>query len=468
MKKGISAIVMGFLGFGLLLLQQTALLSGCAQIGAPTGGPKDTLAPQLVNANPKLKSVNVTANKISLTFNEYIEVKDAFNNVLVSPLPKNIPIVDYKLKTVTVRLKDTLQPNTTYSINFGNAIVDINEGNALNNFTYIFSTGNTIDSLQLKGKIFMAETGKVDSTLMVMLYRNAPDSAVEKRRPDYVGRISGDGSFTFTNLPAGQFKLYALKDGDGSKTYNIKTELFAFADAAITVSDTTPSTTLYAYSELKDTRNTKPDVAPVPANDKRLRYTTSLANGFQDLLGSLTVSMNKPLKAFNNGFITLTDTNYNAINGVAITPDSAQKNLVVTNKWTPGAVYYLLINNKLGEDSTGTQLTKSDTVRFAAKREEDYGNLVLRFKNFDAAKHMVLQFVQSDNVVKSFAITTAEWTDKLFIPGDYELRVLYDANKNGKWDAGSYNEKRQPERVVPLQQKLNIRANWDNERDINL
>lgn len=468
MKKGISAIVMGFLGFGLLLLQQTALLSGCAQIGAPTGGPKDTLAPQLVNANPKLKSVNVTANKISLTFNEYIEVKDAFNNVLVSPLPKNIPIVDYKLKTVTVRLKDTLQPNTTYSINFGNAIVDINEGNALNNFTYIFSTGNTIDSLQLKGKIFMAETGKVDSTLMVMLYRNAPDSAVEKRRPDYVGRISGDGSFTFTNLPAGQFKLYALKDGDGSKTYNIKTELFAFADAAITVSDTTPSTTLYAYSELKDTRNTKPDVAPAPANDKRLRYTTSLANGFQDLLGNLTVSMNKPLKAFNNGFITLTDTNYNAINGVAITPDSAQKNLVVTNKWTPGAVYYLLINNKLGEDSTGTQLTKSDTVRFAAKREEDYGNLVLRFKNFDATKHMVLQFVQSDNVVKSFAITTAEWTDKLFIPGDYELRVLYDANKNGKWDAGSYNEKRQPERVVPLQQKLNIRANWDNERDINL
>jgi len=468
MKKGISAVVMGFLGFGLLLLQQTALLSGCAQIGAPTGGPKDTLAPQLVNANPKLKSVNVTANKISLTFNEYIEVKDAFNNVLVSPLPKNIPIVDYKLKTVTVRLKDTLQPNTTYSINFGNAIVDINEGNALNNFTYIFSTGNTIDSLQLKGKIFMAETGKVDSTLMVMLYRNAPDSAVEKRRPDYVGRISGDGSFTFTNLPAGQFKLYALKDGDGSKTYNIKTELFAFADAAITVSDSTPSTTLYAYSELKDTRNTKPDVAPAPANDKRLRYTTSLANGFQDLLGSLTVSMNKPLKAFNNGFITLTDTNYNAINGVTITPDSAQKNLVVANKWTPGAVYYLLINNKLGEDSTGTQLTKSDTVRFAAKREEDYGNLVLRFKNFDAAKHMVLQFVQSDNVVKSFAITTAEWTDKLFIPGDYELRVLYDANKNGKWDAGSYSEKRQPERVVPLQQKLNIRANWDNERDINL
>lgn len=468
MKKGISAVVMGFLGFGLLLLQQTALLSGCAQIGAPTGGPKDTLAPQLVNANPKLKSVNVTANKISLTFNEYIEVKDAFNNVLVSPLPKNIPIVDYKLKTVTVRLKDTLQPNTTYSINFGNAIVDINEGNALNNFTYIFSTGNTIDSLQLKGKIFMAETGKVDSTLMVMLYRNAPDSAVEKRRPDYVGRISGDGSFTFTNLPAGQFKLYALKDGDGSKTYNIKTELFAFADAAITVSDTTPSTTLYAYSELKDTRNTKPDVAPAPANDKRLRYTTSLANGFQDLLGNLTVSMNKPLKAFNNGFITLTDTNYNAISGVAITPDSAQKNLVVTNKWTPGAVYYLLINNKLGEDSTGTQLTKSDTVRFAAKREEDYGNLVLRFKNFDAAKHMVLQFVQSDNVVKSFAITSTEWTDKLFVPGDYELRVLYDANKNGKWDAGSYSEKRQPERVVPLQQKLNIRANWDNERDINL
>jgi uncharacterized protein (DUF2141 family) len=468
MKKGISAFWMGFLGLGLLLAQQTVLLSGCAQISAPTGGPKDSLAPQLMGANPKLKSVNVTGNKVTLYFNEYVEVKDAFNNVLVSPLPKISPTVDYKLKTVTVKLKDTLLPNTTYSINFGNAIVDINEGNALKNFTYVFATGDKIDSLQLKGKVLLAETGKADSTLVAMLYRDAPDSAVEKRRPDYISRLSGDGSFTFTSLPAGRFKLYALKDGDGSKNYNAKTEMFAFSDETIVVADSTANIKLFAYSEQKDNRNSKPDVATPPAADKKFKYTTSLNNGLQDLLGNLVIAFNRPLKAYNEGFINLTDTNYKPISGAKVTADSNRKNILVATKWIPEHVYCLLVNNQLGEDSLGVKLIKADTVRFTAKKEADYGSLVLRFNNRDTAKHMVLQFVQGDNVVKSQAITAREWSDKLFVPGEYELRILYDTNKNGKWDAGSYSQKRQPELVMPLPQKLSIRANWDNERDINL
>lgn len=468
MKKGISAFWIGFWGLALLLAQQTTLLSGCAQISAPTGGPKDSLAPKLVAANPKLKSVNVANNKITLYFDEYVEVKDAFNNVLVSPLPKNNPVVDYKLRTVTVRLRDTLQPNTTYSINFGNAIVDINEGNALKNFTYVFATGDKIDSLQLKGKVLLAENGKTDSTLVAMLYRDAPDSAVQKRRPDYITRIQGDGSFTFTNLPAGQFKLYALKDGDGSKSYNAKTELFAFADDAILVGDSTPATTLLAYSEEKDTRNNKPDVSTPATADKKLKYTTSLNGGLQDLLGNLVISFNRPLKAYNEGFITLADTNYRPIAGAKITADSSRKSITVAAAWVPGNAYCLLVNNQLGEDSLGAKLTKSDTVRFVAKREEDYGKLTLRFSNVDPAKQLVFQFVQGDNVVKSFAITSRGWSEKLLVPGDYEIRILHDTNKNGKWDTGNYGQKRQPELVVPLPQKLSIKANWENERDINL
>lgn len=468
MKKGISAFWMGFLGLALLLAQQTTLLSGCAQISAPTGGPKDSLAPKLVAANPKLKSVNVKDNKITLYFDEYVEVKDAFTNVLVSPLPKNNPIVDYRLKTVTVRLKDTLQPNTTYSINFGDAIVDINEGNPLKDFSYVFATGDKIDSLQLKGKVLLAETGKTDSTLVAMLYRDAPDSAVEKRRPDYITRLKGDGSFTFTNLPAGEFKLYALKDGDGSKSYNAKTELFAFLDNTITVGDSTPSATLLAYSEEKDNRSNRTDVTLPTTQDKKLKYTTSLNGGLQDLLGNLVFSFNRPLKAYNEGFITLTDTNYLPIAGAKITADSSRKNITVTHNWVPGNTYTLLVNNQLGEDSLGVKLTKADTVRFMAKREEDYGKVTLRFSNLDPTKNMVLQFVQGDNVVKSVTITAREWSEKLFVPGDYEVRILHDINKNGKWDAGNYGQKLQPELVVPLPQKLSIKANWDNERDINL
>ena len=183
---------------------------GCAQIGAPTGGPKDTIPPRLVNASPKLNNTNFSGNKITLTFNEYVDLKDLQNNILVSPLPKINPTIDYKLKTVTVKLKDSLLPNTTYVINFGNAIVDNNEGNPLRNFTYVFSTGNSIDSLQQSGKVIIAQTGKTDSTLIAMLYRNADDSAVQKRRPDYVAKLRGNGSFNFTNLPAGRYNIYAL------------------------------------------------------------------------------------------------------------------------------------------------------------------------------------------------------------------------------------------------------------------
>ncbi len=196
--------------------------TGCGQIGMPTGGPKDSIPPRLMSASPKLKSTNVTGNKITLTFNEYVNLQEVQTNVLISPLPKKQPSIDYKLKTVTVKFKDTLLPNTTYSINFGNAIVDNNEGNPLKDFVYVFSTGNQIDSFTLSGRVIIAETGKVDSTLMALLYRQTDDSAVQKRKPDYIARLSGDGSFTFVNLPAASFNLYALKDVDGGKTYNSK------------------------------------------------------------------------------------------------------------------------------------------------------------------------------------------------------------------------------------------------------
>jgi len=226
--------------------------SGCAQIGSITGGIKDTIPPVLLSANPKLLSTNFTGNKITFTFDEYIdELQDVQANILVSPYPKVNPEFRSKLKTVSIKLKDTLLPNTTYSINFGKAIRDVNEGNVLRDFTYVFSTGNVIDSLSLSGKVELAETGKTDSTMIVMLYRNAVDSTVQNFKPTYIAFVKGDGSFTFSNLPPGNFNIYALKDGDGGKTYNSKTEVFAFADKPVTVKASNEPITLYAYAEEK-------------------------------------------------------------------------------------------------------------------------------------------------------------------------------------------------------------------------
>ena len=141
---------------------------------------------------------------ITLTFDEYIQLQNLQQTLLVSPTPKINPDINSKLKVVTIKLRDTLEPNTTYSIDMGNAIQDINENNPFRNFTYVFSTGSYIDSLQFSGNIQLAQTGKADSTLIVLLYKDLDDSAVLKGKPKYITRLDSSGNFKFKNL-AGRY-----------------------------------------------------------------------------------------------------------------------------------------------------------------------------------------------------------------------------------------------------------------------
>ncbi|MGI8637634.1 MAG: Ig-like domain-containing protein, partial [Segetibacter sp.] len=158
----------------------TIVGTGCANMIPPGGGPRDSLPPVLIEAIPKDSVTNFRGNRIILNFDEFVEIQNAFENVIVSPNPVSIPVITSRFRTVNIRLKDTLEPNTTYSINFGNALRDINEGNVATNFIYVFSTGSKLDTNSLSGKVVMAETGKVDTTLIVVLHRNLDDSAVVK------------------------------------------------------------------------------------------------------------------------------------------------------------------------------------------------------------------------------------------------------------------------------------------------
>jgi len=441
--------------------------TGCGQIGMPTGGPKDSIPPRLVSASPTLNSTNVTGNKITLTFNEYIDLKEPQTNVLISPFPKKNPSVEFKLKTVTVKLRDSLLPNTTYSINFGNAIVDNNEGNPFKDFTYVFSTGDQIDTLTLPGKVLLAETGKADSTLIALLYRNTDDSAVQKRKPDYVAKLGGDGSFSFINLPPGNFNLYALKDGDGGKTYNSKKEIFAFADGAVTVSENTEPVILYASAIEKESARTVA-ASKTTAKSKKLVYNLAQGSQSQDLLSPFELSFNSPLKKFDSLKLILRDTNFNPIPSTVWTIDSSRTKITLTTKWQEDMQYRLIMDTTALSDSADNHLTKADTIRFTTKQQSDYGNVVLRFSNLDLAKHPVLQFVQGEEIKKSYPLTALEWSNKFVSPGEYDIRILFDDNNNGKWDPGDYSKKLQPEKAITLTLKLSIRANWDNERDIKL
>lgn len=455
-------------GFGVFLSLYISVIfgGGCAQIGAPTGGTRDSLAPVLIRATPGLQSLNFRSNRITLNFDEYVEIQEIQNNLLISPLPKTNPNISSSLKTITIRLRDSLLPNTTYSIQFGNAIRDINEGNILPNFTYVFSTGTIIDSLSLAGKVLLAETGMPDSTISVLLFRNTNDSAVQKLKPDYMARLKGDGSFLFKNLPPANFKIYALKDGDGSKNYNSKKELFAFVEGEVQPGDSSNKILLNAYAEERTQENKTIRVLK-PVLEKKLKFTTSL-QGSQDLLTGLTLSFNNPIKIFDSAALALRDTNYTVIPGTIPGLDSTRKILSYKPVWSPGFAYRLLIAETSLEDSAGNKLTTADTLRFSAKKETDYGRVIFRFKNYDQSKNPVLQLISAQVVKYSFPLTGASWEDNRIAPGEYEIRILMDSNNDGIWTPGSYTDKRQPEKAITLPQKLSVKADWDNERDLTL
>lgn len=460
-KRGIYFIAIAFIGQICSLL-----IIGCAQIGAPTGGPKDTSAPVLVKAMPLNNQTNFSGNKITLTFDEYIDLQDVQSNLLVSPSPKNNPSINSNLKTIIIKLKDSLLPNTTYAINFSNAIKDINEGNVFNNFVYTFSTGAYIDSLKLEGKVMMAETGKIDSSLIVLLYKNASDTDITSRRPDYVAKLKGDGSFTFKNLPSGNFKIYTLKDGDGNRYYNAATEPFAFYNTEVNTLDSNNKINLFAYSEKKQELNTASSVKN--EKEKRLKLSNNFIYGKQDLLNTFQLTTNSELKIFDADSIMLMDTNFVKIKDYAINIDSSRKKISIDYKWTPNQPFNLVVLKNGLADSSGLKLLKNDTITFFTKSISEYGSLKITFKNIDLTQHPILYFLEGENIKYTFNIQNETWENKMMLPGDFTLRILYDKNNNGQWNPGNYKLKIQPENAISLPEKINIKADWENEREIVL
>jgi hypothetical protein len=463
----------------------TTTNSGCAMILPPTGGPKDTLPPVLMSAVPKKFLLNFKTNQIIFTFDEYVNVDKIQENLIVSPTPKINPIVTNKLKTVTVKLKDTLLANTTYQLSFGNAIRDVNENNILKNFTYVFSTGSYLDSLQFSGKVIVAKTGKVDSTLLVILHRNLDDSAVIKDRPPYVTRVDTAGYFTFNYVAPGTYAVYALKDQSNSRKYFSKSDLFAFADNPVEIKRETPSVTLYAYEEEANTKKTN-SAAPVAKpsakeqkekeKDKRLILKTNLNDGRLDVLGNLELSFATALKTFDSTKIRFTDEQYKDLKNYHFITDkdTTHKTIQLVYKWDMETKYNIIAQKDFAQDSSGRMLLKIDTIAFTTKKESEYGALSLTFYNLDLKKNPVLEFMRGEEIKYSYPLTSRQFKRALFLPGQYKIIILYDDNKNGVWDPGEFFGKhKQPEKVERVNfnnknNELNIKSSWDNDFDITL
>ena len=472
MKKIVPASSVCFFLFILPLMGAWLLMGSCANVIPPGGGPRDSLPPVLVMATPKDSSLNVQPKLITLTFNEYVSVSDIFKYLIVNPEMTNQPQVDYKLRNVTIKIKDSLRSNTTYSFQFGEAIRDVNESNIARDFTYTFSTGPRLDTLSYRGRVILASSGKIDSTLWVILHKNLSDTAVFKLKPPYSTKLNGKGEFQFNFLPKDSFQVFVVKSAFNKK-YDDSTQLFAFLPENI-IPGSGKFDTLYAYQALEPKPATSASGQPaakavVNKDDKRLRYTTSLDNGKQDLLKPLQIKLQRSIQQIDTSGIVLCDTFFRPVSGYNLLIDSSQKTITVQYPLKEKQTFLLLLKKGAITDSLGGTLVKADTLKIGTKKQEDYGSIRIKFINLNLSKRPVLQIYEGDKFIDAFPITSQEWKKNLFYPGNYELRILFDSNGNGKWDPGQYpGNKKLPEIVRLIPKELSVRAGWDNEMTIQL
>lgn len=215
------------------MLLAAFLLGSCARMGQPDGGWYDETPPRIMGAAPADKGTNVKNRKVSILFDEFIQIENATEKVVVSPPQLETPEIVASGKRIRIELLDSLKPNTTYTIDFSDAITDNNENNPLGNYTYSFSTGDAIDTLEVSGKVLQAKDLEPVKGILVGLYSDLSDTAFTTKPMLRVSRTDGSGRFVIKGVAPGTYRVYALQDADGNYLFNQKSEMLAFSQEKI-------------------------------------------------------------------------------------------------------------------------------------------------------------------------------------------------------------------------------------------
>lgn len=517
---------------------------GCAKKGSITGGLKDTIAPTLKISFPENFSTNFKGNQIKLTFDEYIKLKGLEKQLIVSPPMKNEPLIipSSVTKYLTIQIKDTLQPNTTYSFNFGQSITDNNEGNPLNQFKYVFSTGPYIDSLALGGRVKDALDREVESFVSVMLYEvneKFKDSVVYTSPPRYItNTLDSLKTFRLENLKAGKYLLVAMKDRNNNNKFNPKTEKIGFHKQFINI----PNDTVYeielfkeelpfkaykpsqvsgnriaiGYDGKQDFSKSKPKIIlknnnqilesivtqfpkkdslqvwykPIKAdslllNIKKESYVNDFSvkiknqkkdtlsinavqTGILNMRDEFTLESSTPLVKIDKSKISIKDSKTKITEFTPNYDDFNQKLVLNFPKNTSEKYQIQLLPGALTdffEKSNDTLTYKLET-----RSESDYGNLIVDFQNVKRFPIIIeLTNEKGEILAYDYSEKNTKVEFNFLEPKDYILRVIYDDNKNKKWDSGNYLEKRQAEEVIYYSKVIkDVRANWNDNETFDL
>jgi uncharacterized protein (DUF2141 family) len=524
--------------FKLLSIYLILLFASCAKRGTITGGAKDTIAPVLTASFPKNFSTNFKGKEIKLVFDEYVKLKNLNKQLIVSPpfdkQPEILPINASKI--LTIKIKDTLLPNTTYSFNFGQSIEDNNEGNPYQQFKYVFSTGSYIDSLALSVKVKDALEKKTDNFVSVMLYEineKFNDSTIYKESPRYVtNTLDSLEVVKIENIKAGKYLLVALKD-NGNNKFNPKLDKIGFQKHYISV----PNDTIFEVELFKEVLPFKA-IKPTQASKNRLLMgyegqtkdmKVTVKNG-SEIMPSVITQMPKkdslqiwfkPIKA-DSLYVSVQKESYKKQftvkikdqkkDTLSISPEYSgnlplrekfalntsiplvkfdKSKISIRNKDSLAVDFnteYDDFNQKLYLDFKRDELEKyqiqllpgaltdfyenvNDTMKYsvATKNSSDYGNLKVILENVKKYP-VIIELTDKDGKVKATEYTENNNVVEFIAlePNKYTLRIIYDDNKNGFWDTGSFMEKRQTEEVIYFPKEIDVRSNWDVEQPFNL
>lgn len=468
----------------LLFVIICTLFSSCAQILPPTGGAKDTTPPKLLEITPKDSLLHTRVNKVSLRFDEFIGLNNPASEVTISPILPFPPDVSVSKKTVTVKIPDSLlQANTTYRISFGKAIQDIHENNPFTGYTYTFSTGDYFDSLQLNGNVIDAATGLKDTAAMILLYDAAKsDSAVVREKPLYAVRTDASGNFQFNGLPERRFKIFALKDANNNMIYDGSDEMIAFLDSVVLLSNSTqPPIQLYLFkgkdtstalaTALKGGSRSKPAMNQ-PASGEGFSYTVKIDTSDNkrrtfDVTAPIEILFTEPFISFNDKRVSLVfdSAGIDVEANITRVIDTIRPNvLLLSTNWKENIVYTLRLLKGFVKDTAGNDAMPS-RYSFRTKRDEDYAKLQVHLPSKYFGDQYIFVLLKGDDTIYHRPVADTIIRFNHLNPGTYTLRVIIDANRNGKWDSGDLLKRKQPERVIPYNNEINLRPGWENMVD---
>lgn len=524
---------------GRATIAAALLLAACAQVREPGGGAKDTQAPRLVHADPENGSTGFTSDRILLRFDERVKLDRASDKLLISPPLKAKPDVRMVGSDgVSIELRAPLDANTTYLFNLGDAIADLSEGNPASGLVYVVSTGDHIDSLQVRGTVHDAATGEPAKGVLVMLYVPANDSGFTRGAPDYFTRTAANGDFSLEHLRPGNFSLFALLDKNGNYRYDLPNESIAFlgsaitvaandsidqdlalfreapseqavlgarvtADAAVRVALARPAGALaianvdWEGGQLSWIQERNPigdtilfwpsDTALLEgrtfqlAEDgvvldtlryerrEKMPFDVGVSLGREVAGGADTYHLRttRPIARIDRARIEAQSPEGLAL-AVAPTLGDGGPRRVQLRTADPRDVRITLLPGAITDVYGGTQ----DTLRFQLRPAaiSETGALMVKVSG-SIGDHPILQLLGARDQVLREDILPLEggrigW--KLLPPGTYTLRLLDDADNNGRWTTGVFVSRILPERAWRHAGTVTVRAGWDVEVEWNV